>query len=77
MVKGGDQLARGGIPEFRSLIRTRRQDPSTIWTKRSVVDPILMGEGGYQLARGCPPELGAVIRAHGQDPGPSQRVRHY
>ena len=42
MVKGGDQLARGRIPELGGFVRACRQDPSAVRTKRRVVDRILM-----------------------------------
>ena len=58
MIKGGDQLARGRIPELGGFVRARSQDPSTVRTKRRVVDTILMGKGGDELARGRIPELG-------------------
>ena len=58
MSKGGDQLARGRIPELGGLVRACRQDPSAVRTKRRVDDPILMSKGGDQLARGRIPELG-------------------
>ena len=45
-----------------------RQDPSTVRTKRRVVNPILMGKGGDELARGRIPELGGFVRARRQDP---------
>ena len=51
MVKGGDELARGRIPELGGLVRACRQDPSTVRTKRRVVNRILMGKGGDQA---CP-----------------------
>ena len=33
MGKGGDELARGRIPELGGFVRARRQDPSAIRTK--------------------------------------------
>ena len=68
MVKGGDELARGRVPELGGFIRARRENPSAVWAECSVVDLILMGKGSEQLARGRIPELGAVIRARRQDP---------
>ena len=68
MVKGGDELARGRIPELGGLVRARRQDPSTVRTKRRVLDATLMGKGGDQLARGRIPELGSFVPACRQDP---------
>ena len=61
MGKGGDQLARGRIPELGALIRASRQDPSAVRTKRRVIDRILMVKGGYQFARSGIPELGGVV----------------
>ena len=60
MVKGGDELARGRIPELGSFVRACRQDPSAVRTKRRVVNLILMGKGGDELARGRIPELGGL-----------------
>ena len=37
MGKGGDELARGRIPELGGFVRARRQDPSTVRTKRRAV----------------------------------------
>ena len=42
MLKGGDELARGRIPELGGLVRACRQDPSTVRTKRRVLDTHLM-----------------------------------
>ena len=39
MGKGSDELARGRIPELGGFVRARRQDPSTIGTKRRGVRP--------------------------------------
>ena len=36
MGKGGDELARGRIPELGGLVRARRQDPGAIRTKRRI-----------------------------------------
>ena len=63
MGEGGDELARGRIPEFRGLVRARRQEASTVRTKCCMPDTILMGKGGEELARGRIPELGGVVRA--------------
>ena len=68
MIKGGNQLARGRIPELGGFVRARRQDPSAVRTKRRIEDRILMVKRGDQLARGRIPELGTVIRARRQDP---------
>ena len=62
MGKGGNGLARGCIPELGGFVRARRQDPSTVRTKRRIVDQILMVKGGDELARGRIPEL-AVLSA--------------
>ena len=58
VVKGGDKVARGRIPELGSLVFACRQDPSTVRTKRRSVNPILVSKGGEQLARGRIPEFG-------------------
>ena len=63
MGKGGDELARGRIPELGGLVRARRQDPSTVRTKRRMIETILMGKGGDELARGRIPELGGFVRS--------------
>ena len=68
MSKGGDELARGRIPELGGLVRACRQDPSTVRTKRRVLDDTLMGKGGDELARGRIPELGSFVPACRQDP---------
>ena len=41
MLKGGDELARGRIPELGGVVRACRQDPSTVRTKQGVQDTIL------------------------------------
>ena len=38
MVKGGDELARGRIPELGSFVPACRQDPSTVRTKRRALN---------------------------------------
>ena len=38
MVKGGDELARGRIPELGSFVSACRQDPSTVGTKRHTLN---------------------------------------
>ena len=38
MSKGGDELARGRIPELGGFVQARRQDPSAIWAKHRIVD---------------------------------------
>jgi len=48
MREGGDELAGGQIPELGGFVRTRRQNPSAIRTKRHGLNRILMGEGGDQ-----------------------------
>ena len=68
MVKGGDQLARGRIPEFSACVRACRQDPSTVRTKRRVIETIWMVKGSDQFARGRIPELGGFVCACRQDP---------
>ena len=59
MVKGGDEFARGRIPEPGGVICARRQDPSAVRTKRPVHDTYILGigQGGDKLARGRIPEL--------------------
>ena len=69
MVKGGDKVARGRIPELGSLVFACRQDPSTVRTKRRSVNPILVSKGGEQLARGRIPEFGGIVRTRRQDSG--------
>ena len=44
MLKRGDQLLRGRIPKLGGVIRARRQDPSTVGTKRRVVNRTLDGQ---------------------------------
>ena len=68
MIKGGDELARGRIPELGGFVFACRQNSSAVRTERRVVDLILMVKGGDELARGRIPELGAVVRARRQDP---------
>ena len=50
MVKGGDELARGRIPEFGGVVSACRQDPSTVRTKRRMIETIWMVKGSDQLA---------------------------
>ena len=68
MGEGGDELARGRIPELGGFVRARRQDPSTVRTKRCMPETILMVKGGDELGRGCIPELGGFVPARRQDP---------
>ena len=61
MGKGGDEFARGRIPELGTVIRARRQDPSTVRAKnrrppKKLADRT-MGKGSDELARGHIPEL--------------------
>src|SRR5260370_401826 len=76
MVKGGDELARGRVPELGGVLRAGRQDPSTVRTERRVPDFILMGKGGDELARGRIPELGGFVPACGQDASAVGTKRH-
>ena len=87
MVKGGQKLARGHagcdpprkrhrIPELGGMIRACRQNPSAVWTKRRVLDAVLMVKGGYKLARGRIPELGGFVRACRQNPSTVRTKRH-
>ena len=62
MVKGGDQLARGRIPELGGVVRARRQDPSTVRTKRRMVDAILMAKEAMSLPEAASQSL-AVLSA--------------
>ena len=75
MVKGGDELARGRIPELGGFVCACRQDPSTVRTKRpwrsldqSVARwrPKRRADAAY--ARGRIPELGGFVCACRQDP---------
>src|SRR6516225_9998195 len=50
MVKGGDELARGWVPEVGAMIRACRQDASAVRAKHRVLNSILMDKGGYWLA---------------------------
>src|SRR5258707_1120849 len=68
MGKGGHQLARGRIPKLGGLVPARRQDPSTVRTKRRVPNTTLMVKGGHQLARGRIPQLGSLVPACRQNP---------
>ena len=58
VVKGGDELARGRIPELGGFVHARCQNPGTVRTKCRIVDRILVVKGGDELARGRIPELG-------------------
>src|SRR5467141_3003901 len=70
MVKGGDEFARGRIPEPGGVIYVRRQDPSAVRTKRPVDDTcnLGIGQGGDKLARSRIPELGGCVHACREDP---------
>ena len=68
MVKGGNKLARGRIPELGTVIAAGRQDPSTVRTKRRMIETFWMVKGSDQLARGRIPELGGFAPAGRQDP---------
>jgi hypothetical protein len=46
MVKGGDELGRGRIPELGGFVRARRQDSSTVRAKRRGANRTLMVKGG-------------------------------
>src|SRR6516162_6133420 len=65
MVKGGDKLARGRIPEVSAMIRACRQHPSAVRTKRRVLNGILMIKGGNGFVRGRIPKLGGLVLACG------------
>ena len=63
MVKGGDQLARGRIPELGGVVSACRQDPSTVRTKCRMIETMSRWfKGSDQLARGRIPELGGFVR---------------
>src|ERR1700730_7896817 len=66
-VKGGDELARGWVPEVSAVIRACRQDPSAVRTKRRVLNGILMVKRGNGFARSCIPKLGGLVLACCQD----------
>ena len=68
MVKGGDQLARGRIPELGGVspLAVRIRVPSGL--NAASIDTILMVKGGDQLARGRIPEFGGFVPACRQDP---------
>ena len=68
MVKGGDGLTRGRIPELGGFVFTCRENSSAVGTKGRVVDLILVVKGGEELAGGRVPELGAVVRTRRQNP---------
>ena len=68
MFKGSDELARGRIPELYAMIRTCRQDPSAVRTKRRVLNSILMGKRGDGFVRSRIPKLGGLVPACRQDP---------
>ena len=68
MLKGGDELARNRVPKFCAAIRARGQNPSTVWTKRRVIDRVLMVEDCDEVARGRIPELSSFVRARRQNP---------
>ena len=67
MVKGGDEFARGRVPEVSAVIRACRQDPSAVRTECRVLNGILMVKGGNRFARSRIPELGGLVLARRQD----------
>ena len=67
MSKGGDELARGRIPELGGIVCARRKDSSTIRTKRPLPEPTRIVKGRDELARSRIPELGGFVRACRQD----------
>ena len=67
---------RHRIPELGGMIRACRQNPSAVWTKRRVLDAVLMVKGGDELARGRIPELGGFVRACRQNPSTVRTKRH-
>src|ERR1700745_2321365 len=68
MVKRGDELARGPIPELGRLVRACCNDLSTVRAKRRVPNTTLMVKGGDQLPRDRVPELGSFVPACRQNP---------
>ena len=76
MVKRGDELARGRVPELGGFIRARGENPSAVWAECSVVDLILMIKGGDELARSRIPELGSFVSACRQDASSVGTKRH-
>src|SRR5258708_6396227 len=66
-VKGGDELARGGVPEVGAVIRACCQDPRTVWAKCCSSDNVLVSKGGDEGPRRGIPELGGMVRACCQD----------
>ena len=62
-VKGGDEFARGRIPEPGVVVDARRENPSAVRTKRDIQDIKRLGiaQGGNKLARGCIPEPDGCI----------------
>ena len=57
MAKGGEEVARGRIPELGAMIRACRKNPSAVRTKSRVVDLILMVKRGLNVSRKVLPEL--------------------
>ena len=49
MGKGGDELARGRIPEFGGFVCARRQNFEPVRTKRPLPDPTRIVKGGDEL----------------------------
>ena len=68
MVKGGDELAGGRIPELGSVVRAGRKDPIAVRAKRPLVNAGLMGKRRDELAGRRFPELGGLVQARCQDP---------
>ena len=69
MGKGGDEFARGRVPELGTVICARRQDPSAVRAKRRIIKKKGMVKGSDELARGHIPELVVFVWAYRQDPG--------
>src|ERR1700747_3026550 len=63
MVKGGDELARGRVPEVSAVIRACRQHPGAVRTKRRVLNSILILKRGNGFVRSRIPKLGGLVLA--------------
>lgn len=61
MLKGGNKLARDGIPKLRGVVLTRCNNPSAVGAKRCVVNPVPMGIGYDKLARRRVSKLGSLV----------------
>ena len=59
-VKGGEELARGRVPEVSAVIRACCQNLSAVGTERRVKGPTQTVKGGDELARSSIPERGTI-----------------